>query len=163
VLERAATQGARIAFNVAPVDGRESGYDFSGVDLLIVNEVESRALLSPTAPAAHETDDETVARALAARLPQTDVVLTRGANGLIHVNGDRVMKMGAFSVTAIDETAAGDAFIGYLMAALLDGEPYERALAMGSAAGALAVTREGAASSIPDRAEVTAYLDAIAS
>ncbi|MFV2090560.1 MAG: PfkB family carbohydrate kinase, partial [Pseudomonadales bacterium] len=46
VLERAAAQGARIAFNVAPVDGRESGYDFSGVDLLIVNEVESRALLS---------------------------------------------------------------------------------------------------------------------
>jgi ribokinase len=156
VLAGAATRGARVAFNVAPADGRENDYDLSQVDLLIVNESESRALV---APADSDGDDESVARILAARLPRTEVVLTRGANGLIHVKGDRLVKIDAVSVTAVDETAAGDAFIGYLMAALLAGESYDRALVVGSAAGALAVTTEGAASSIPERAAVTALID----
>ena len=56
----------------------------------------------------------------------------------------------------MDETAAGDAFVGYLMAGLLSGEGYAKALILGSAAGALAVTREGAASSIPKYSDVLA-------
>ena len=31
--------GAKLAFNLAPVDGREQGYDLACVDLLIVNEI----------------------------------------------------------------------------------------------------------------------------
>ena len=60
----------------------------------------------------------------------------------------------AYAVAAVDETAAGDAFIGYLMASLIRGESMENALRMGSGAGALATTQPGAASSIPALAEV---------
>ena len=59
-------------------------------------------------------------------------------------------------VDAVDETAAGDAFIGYLMAALLADMAMPEALEQASAAGALAVTRAGAASSLPTRDDVDA-------
>jgi len=58
----------------------------------------------------------------------------------------------------VDETAAGDAFIGYLLAGLLDGMSMREALCRGSAAGALAVTRAGAASAIPMYSEVLALI-----
>ena len=44
VLRVADELDCRVAFNVAPVDGREADYDLSGVRLLIVNEIEASAL-----------------------------------------------------------------------------------------------------------------------
>ncbi len=153
VLSRAKTSPARVAFNVAPVDGRESEYDLDAVDLLIVNEHEARALV----PAAVATaSDATVARWLQDAHPAMDVVLTAGAEGLHAVLGGRPIQLPALSVQAVDETAAGDAFIGYLLAGLLEGLGGPDALALGAAAGALAVTAAGAASSIPDREAVDA-------
>lgn len=149
VLARAAARGARVAFNVAPVDGREGGYDLGGVRLLIVNEIEAAALAGAADPAG-------AAAALRRRHPDTDVVLTLGADGLLYAGAEGRWELPAFDVRAIDETAAGDAFIGYLMASLMAGEDMRAALLAGSAAGALAVTAAGAASSIPDPAAVAA-------
>ena len=151
VLAAAADRGARVAFNVAPVDGREAGYDLSSTALLIVNEIEAAAL-------AGEDDPPAALRSLCQRYPNMDVVLTLGREGLLYANRDETRTMPAYSVQAVDETAAGDAFIGYLMAVLLAGEEMTPALRKASAAGALAVTRAGAASSIPTPAEVEALL-----
>ncbi len=155
-LELAAGTGAKVAFNLAPVDGREADYDLAGVDLLIVNEIESRALVPGPVAA---SDDGTVARWLADAYPDMEVVLTRGALGLVHAGPDEDRMLGAFPVQAVDETAAGDAFIGYLLAALLDGVGMNEALLLASAAGALAVTAPGAASSIPTRKAVGMLLE----
>ena len=151
VLRAASEHQCQLAFNVAPVDGREQGYDLSGVALLIVNEIEAAALAS--------TADQSVAlRTLRRRYPDTDVVLTAGRDGLTHVGSRGGLELGAYSVAAVDETAAGDAFIGYLMAALIAGKQMPDALTMASAAGALAVTKAGAASSIPLLADVAALV-----
>lgn len=163
-LELCRDTGARLAFNLAPVDGREVAYDLQRVDLLIVNEIEARALV-PDDVAGHS--DAEVARWLAASYPGMEVVLTAGASGLYWAcaesasaeGSERVEHHPAFVVTAVDETAAGDAFIGYLLAALLAGEDTEAALRQACAAGAVAVTIAGAASSIPERAAVEALLD----
>jgi ribokinase len=154
-LDLARDCGARTAFNLAPVDGREVAYELGAVDLLIVNEIEARALV-PHSIAAR--DHAAVAGWLADTHPGMTVVLTAGAGGLIHAEGGRVQSIPAFVVEAVDETAAGDAFIGYLLAGLLTGMPMHEALRCGSAAGALAVTRAGAASAIPARNEVLAML-----
>ena len=153
VLAAARQRRCQVAFNVAPVDGREAGYDLSGVALLIVNDIEAAAL----APAA---DPGQVASALAKRCANAHVVLTLGAGGLLYAiaGAGEVSKLPALAVDAVDETAAGDAFIGFLMAGLLAGESVADALLLGSAAGALAVTKAGAASSIPTLAEVRAML-----
>jgi ribokinase len=155
VLESARRKGARVAFNIAPVDGREAAYDLSAVDLLIVNELEAQALVDADARGG---DDDSIARLISAQLPETDVVLTRGAAGLIRAGNGKASSIPPFDVTAVDETAAGDAFIGYLMAGILAGKTLDEALLLGSAAGALAVTRHGAASSIPERSDVSRFL-----
>ena len=155
VLTRAAASPARVAFNVAPVDGREADYDLSAVDLLIVNEIESRALVPPAVAA---QDNSQVALALAANHAGMEVVLTAGAGGLIHARDGEAQQINAFEVDPLDETAAGDAFIGYLLAALIAGKEMFESLIRASAAGALAVTVPGAASSIPAAREVEALL-----
>lgn len=151
VLAGARAVGCRVAFNVAPVDGREQGYDLGGVALLILNEVEAAALAGVSEP-------DAALDVLCRRYPSCDVVITLGRDGVRHGRGDARLRLPAFAADAVDETAAGDAFVGYLMAALLDGKAMREALALGSAAGALAVTRAGAASSIPERKAVDALI-----
>ena len=149
VLQEAGDRDVNVAFNVAPVDGREQNYCLDAVRLLIVNEVEAAAL-------ARESVPDAALDALCGRYPTAHIVLTLGRDGLLHGIGDHREKLAAYRVEAVDETAAGDAFVGYLMAGLLSGEGYAKALILGSAAGALAVTQEGAASSIPKYSEVLA-------
>lgn len=152
VLRAAHLRQCPVAFNVAPVDGREAGYDLSGISLLIVNEIEAAAL-------AGQGEPQAALAALRERLPNTAIVLTLGRDGLICGDSSGMTTLPAYRVEAVDETAAGDAFIGFLMASLLAGEPMAQALRMGSAAGALAATQAGAASSIPTLARVRALVD----
>ncbi|RME72546.1 MAG: ribokinase, partial [Verrucomicrobia bacterium] len=69
-------------------------------------------------------------------------------------------RVAAPRVQAVDTTAAGDTFIGYLLASLSGGDPLPAALARAVRAAALSVTRPGAAASIPTRAEVDAFATA---
>ena len=149
ILALAHRRGCQVAFNVAPADGREANYDLAPVALLIVNEVEAAALAGVDEP-------QTAAEVLRERYPHAELVLTLGADGLLHGGPNGISSLPAFPVQAVDETAAGDAFIGFLMAALLRGVAMPQALRLGSAAGALAATKAGAASSIPALAEVEA-------
>lgn len=149
ILQAASERGCRLAFNVAPVDGREADYDLSGVGLLIVNEIEAAALAGARAP-------QDALDSLRRRHPHADIVLTLGRDGLLHARGGAVRALPACAVRAVDETGAGDAFIGFLLAALLAGEAMPAALRLAAAAGALATTRPGAADSIPRLAEARA-------
>jgi ribokinase len=61
-------------------------------------------------------------------------------------------------VTAVDGTAAGDAFCAALVVSLLEGRDRGGALQRACAAGALAASRPGAQPSLPTAAEVDALL-----
>ena len=141
----------RVAFNVAPVDGTEQNYSLDGVTLLLLNEIEATML----------ADEDRPSRALDAltrRRPAQHIVITRGAAGLLYGRGSERYELAAFPVQAADETGAGDAFIGYLMAAWLEGLPLPERLRRASAAGALAVQSAGAADAIPAAAAVDRFL-----
>jgi ribokinase len=60
----------------------------------------------------------------------------------------------AFEVEAVDTTAAGDTFNAALAVALSEGGEIRWALKFANAAAAISVTRAGAQSSAPRRAEV---------
>ena len=60
----------------------------------------------------------------------------------------------AFSVKAVDTTAAGDTFLGYFTAGMLAGEPLDQVLRRAAKASSIAVSRPGAADSIPSRDEL---------
>jgi len=142
----------RVALNVAPVDGREAGYDLSGLDLLVVNEIEAQAV------AGTEEGPTAAFTRLRERLPNCHIVLTQGGSGLLYGYQNQQLLLSAYKVTPVDETAAGDSFIGYLMAALAQDRDMLTALGEASAAGALAVTRAGAATSIPTKEEVAEFV-----
>jgi ribokinase len=76
--------------------------------------------------------------------------LARGPGGLHHAP--------AFTVTAVDTTAAGDAFNGALAVALAEGRELAPALRFANATAALACTRRGAQPSLPTRSEVERLL-----
>lgn len=87
-------------------------------------------------------------------------VITRAGQGSTIVSSDGVRHVAAIPVTAVDTTAAGDAFSGYLGAWLARGAEIEAAVRVATAAGGLAVTRRGASPSLPTAAEVDALLAA---
>ena len=87
------------------------------------------------------------------------VVITKGARGAaMYQRGVEMAWATPPAVEAIDATRAGDAFVGAITVALLEGMAPDAALRFACAAGAAAATRAGAQSSLPERAEVEALL-----
>ena len=89
------------------------------------------------------------------------VVVTRGARGAtMYQRGVQMAWATPPHVRAVDATGAGDAFVGAICVALLEGMEPEAALTFACAAGALAATRPGAQPSLPTRAEVESIITA---
>ncbi|PUB29807.1 ribokinase [Promicromonospora sp. AC04] len=144
----ASRAGATVIWNAAPAPTRSADL-LEHVDLLVVNEHELDAVarllgLGPSGPGQDIT-------AVAARLG-TDVVCTLGPAGALVYRSGVLTQVPAPTVTAVDTTAAGDTFVGYLAASWH--LPLADAVRRAAEAGALAVTRHGAATSIPTLAEV---------
>jgi ribokinase len=88
------------------------------------------------------------------------VVLKLGNLGCFVHTPAFVGPVGAFPVSAVDTTAAGDVFNGAFAVALAEGKPVAEAARFANAAAAISVTRPGAQSSVPSREEVGAFLAA---
>lgn len=140
-----------VAFNPSPVTPELAGYPLDCVDILILNEIEGAALSG-------EHDPARMPAALRARYPRARVMLTLGGDGCVYADGSQTVRQGIFPVQAVDTTAAGDTFTGYFLAWLAEERPVAEALRAASAAAALAVSRPGAAPSIPTRQEVLDFL-----
>ena len=151
--------GARVVLNLAPAT-HLSADDLLDVDVLVVNEHEA-ALLEGGDPDAVAAAPEATARALTALTPA--VVITLGAAGAVWAERDRrAGHVPGFPVRAVDTTAAGDAFVGALGAALDAGTDLREALRRANAAGALAVQAHGAQPSLPTAAAIDAFLREVA-
>jgi ribokinase len=87
------------------------------------------------------------------------VVLKRGSEGAyVSVAGGEAKWVPAFPVDAIDTVAAGDCFNGAFAVSLLEGRDPWDAARFAAAAAAISVTRSGAQTSMPSRAEVDSFL-----
>jgi ribokinase len=90
------------------------------------------------------------------------VATTYGAAGAALSRQGRVLARATPpTVTAVDTTAAGDAFTSALTVALVEGEAPANALRFACAAGAAAAMKLGAQPSLPTREEVLALLERI--
>ena len=152
ILAAAREHHVRVAMNLAPADDRVHRYDLDALDLLVMNSIEAAALTGHDAP-------DRALEAIAAAHAGLAVVITLGERGLVYGAGDERIRLGAFRVDAVDETAAGDAFMGYLMRGWIDERAPRNVLVRASAAGAIAVTVPGAAASIPRADEVDRFLE----
>ncbi len=142
--------GARVILNPAPA-GVLPAPLLALVDTLVPNESET-ALLTGLAG-----DVEAAAAALLAQ-GVGRLILTLGERGALLAEHGSVQRFEAFPVTVVDTTAAGDAFVGALAAALGEGRPLAEAVRWGNAAGALAATDWGAQPSLPRRDKVLRLL-----
>jgi ribokinase len=122
------------------------------VDVCTPNETEAERLTGVPV-----SDADGVRRAAAALLTRGcgAVVVTLGARGayLASMAGDATF-VPAIPVTVVDPTGAGDALCGVLAAGRARGDALLDAVTDAVAAGAVAVTRPGAAAAMPTRAEV---------
>jgi ribokinase len=125
------------------------------VDFLTPNEHEA-ARLTGLVVDSLESAREAAGRLLASGAGT--VLVTLGEGGVLACQGDTAIHFPAFSVEAVDTTAAGDAFNGALALGLAAGGTLEQAIPLASAAAALACTKRGAQDSLPGRAEVEAFL-----
>ena len=116
------------------------------VDYLTPNEGEAVRLSG-------RPDLEAAARLLLAR-GVGHVIVTLGEEGVLVCDGAGHRRAAAFRVTAVDTTAAGDAFNGALATALASRATLVAATRVARVAAALACTRRGAQASLPSRAEV---------
>lgn len=154
MVERAHARGLKIVLNPSPFNEKIGEIDFSLLTYLILNEVEGKALSGSDSP------EECLAY-LRKKYPALTVVLTLGTQGCILSSPRETLSHPAYAVTAVDTTAAGDTFTGYFFASVAAGEKEEEALRLASAASALAVSRMGAASSIPYLWEVREALTSL--
>ena len=86
------------------------------------------------------------------------LIITLGEYGAYYSDGARRFTLPAFPVEAVDSTAAGDAFNGGLAVRLAAGDDIVDAMRYASACGAITATRRGSVPSLPDDAEVRAFL-----
>jgi ribokinase len=88
-----------------------------------------------------------------------NVALKLGSQGVFLAGRDcAAQQVPAFTVDAVDTTAAGDCFNAAFAVALTHGKPPAEAARYASAAAAISVTRAGAQPSLPSSAEVEAFL-----
>ncbi|WP_449468225.1 ribokinase [Stenotrophomonas humi] len=139
--------GVKVALNAAPAQALPAEL-LAQLDMLIVNEGELDVV------AGNPPD---LATGLS-RLDVPCVIVTLGARGCLARVDQRIVLQPAFKISPLDTTAAGDTFCGTLVADLARGATLDHALLAASAASALACTRLGAQSSIPDHADVSALL-----
>ena len=149
IVKRAHENGMKILFNPSPYNEVAAAIDLSCISYLMLNEVEGRAITG-------EEEPEGILASLTTRFPSLTVVLTLGRQGCILAKGKDRIPHPAYLVDTVDTTAAGDTFTGYFAAGLASGADLRTVLQNASCASAIAVSRHGAAPSIPNREEVLA-------
>lgn len=152
ILSCAHQRGMTVILNPSPIQDALRSLDFHKISYMVLNEIEAVALFGG--------DDAQSSAAIAAeQYPNLRIVLTLGENGSVYREGSVVWHQNAFRVKAVDTTAAGDTFMGYFVAGLAKGQPIPEILRLASAAAAMAVSKEGAAPSIPYLHDVECAVD----
>lgn len=83
------------------------------------------------------------------------VIITLGSKGAFYREGNQKEIVPGIAVLAVDTTAAGDTFNGYLVVELAKGKTLREAISLANKAAAISVTRMGAQPSIPYFSEIT--------
>jgi ribokinase len=144
--------GTTVILNPAPAQPLPDAW-WPHLDILLPNESEAALLAGlPVRDAAAASEAARLLRRRGARC----VLVTLAERGVLIVDDAGERMLPAPRVVAVDTTAAGDTFTGALAVALAEGASLDAAALFAVRAAALSVTRPGAQTSIPHRAEVEA-------
>jgi ribokinase len=154
-IEKAAKYPVKVILNPAPAS--HVSPEFLGrVDYLVPNETETQILTGldiSDLPSAEKAANAFLEYGV------PEAIITLGDRGALLVTRERATHVPAHQVKAVDTTAAGDAFIGGLAVALVNGSSPLEAVRYATCAGTLAVTKFGAQTSLPSPEEVQALYE----
>ena len=146
IMKLAAEKGMHIVLNPSPYDSALEETDLSPVEWLLVNQTEAEQISG-------ETEPGKVWERLHAKYAGMSLLITLGGRGstAFRIRGGKTESHHEEAVRAetVDTTAAGDTYTGYFIAGLTEGRPLRECMKQASIAAAIAVTRSGAAESIP--------------
>ena len=151
--ESAKKAGARVALNPSPINENLHTIPMELVDYFILNEIEGKEIAE-----AESEEPEEIMEKLKTKYPNAIFVLTLGEKGSWYFDQIQCFKQDIYKVKAVDTTAAGDTFCGYFLSGVVKGKEIPAILKMASAASAIAVSRSGAAPSIPKYEEVEKFV-----
>lgn len=151
IMQRAKSKGLRLMFNPSPMSADLKKFPLDCVNWLILNEIEGEAISG-------QKDSQKIVQELVNRYPNTTVVLTLGEKGVICKSANATDSFGVFPVNVVDTTAAGDTFTGYFLSGVVKGMSIHDTLVQATAASSLAVSKNGAADSIPTLSETVSFL-----
>lgn len=158
IIRSAKKRGMKVVLNPSPFNEKLSGIDWSALDWAVLNEVEAAQLSG--VPIASGEDADRAAEKLRAVCPAVALLITLGAGGSVCYTPDgKTFRQPVYPVKAVDTTAAGDTFTGYFLASLCRGEEIPLCLRRAAAASSVAITRLGAAPSVPYSAETDEFLE----
>jgi ribokinase len=126
---------------------------FKQVTWFTPNETEASFYTSSSIAEVEESDSMRRARLLLDLGPE-GVILKMGARGAYLLRGSTSLHLNAPRVSAVDTTAAGDAFNGAFATGIASGKSWEESVRFAIAAASLSVTRAGAQPSMPSLNEV---------
>lgn len=152
IIHQAHRRGMTIVLNPSPFNEKLAQIDFTMISYLILNEIEAKDISGAEEP------EESLAY-FRSKYPKLKIMLTLGKRGCVYQDERRKVFHPIFKVNAVDTTAAGDTFTGYFVAGVAAGNDYKDVLRFASCASAIAVSRHGAAPSIPERAEVLEMIE----
>ena len=147
IIRQAARRGMRTAMNAAPANEKLEGLPLEALSWLLVNEVEGAFLAGTEAP-------EAILDTLAARYPETTVVLTLGEQGASAARGTQRARVPARATAGVAPPPGGATVTRYLPGRARGGGPPGGRASLAAAASALAVSRPGAADAVPGYEEV---------
>lgn len=151
--------GVITILNPAPIQ-KLSKELISACDYLIVNETEASFLIGKQVEKLIKDEALVVAKQLCS-MGAKQVIITLGEQGSLYLDSQNNIYTPAFKISAIDTTAAGDAFCGAFATSIANGSPIEYALKFATAGGAIAATRAGAVPSLPTNSEILSMLASV--
>ena len=147
IIDKAYEIGMQIVLNPSPYDDELKKCDFSKVSYFLLNEIEGEMMTG-------EKEAQKILAKIKEKYPKSKVVLTMGTAGAYYQDDDTQVFQDVFKVKAVDTTAAGDTFTGYFIAGIIEGRPMQEVMERCAKASSIAVSRQGAADSIPFKEEV---------
>lgn len=150
IIDKACEKGLKIIMNPSPMDSRIYECDLTKVSMFILNEVEGAQMTGKK-----EASD--ILDRMRDLFPDAEVVLTLGSEGSVYCSQDILLRQEIFPAEVRDTTGAGDTFTGFFIAEYLESRDPKKALETASRAASIAVSREGAAGSVPTMKEVKSW------
>ncbi len=152
LIDKAHEIGMKIVLNPSPMEKYLLELPLQYIDYFFLNEIEASQLTGADA-----SDVEGLIRSLKEKFPKSAVILTLGEKGSVYLHDGDTIRQSIYAVKPVDTTAAGDTFSGYFLAGVVNSKTPKEALDLASRASAIAITRHGAAPSIPSLEEVETF------